>query len=729
MNLVKQAPNESFFNIRIKLKVYTLANPKKHNWLNNKLREIGEPPAILDTTSIKYSEQRILSYLNTKGYYESEISTKIVPKINKKKVKAIYNVHLKTPMRIDKVKYIIRDDSLKELLRNWENESLIKPNEIFDVSVLENERSSLTKKIQDAGYFSFSQESISFMIDTSMTSHKMNITLSVRKQRGQDPDSVGKVIYYPHKKYTINKVTFFTQPRNFKSEKHLDTLVYEDKENRILQPYFFIYQDKLTVTPKTLLQKTFLTPGANFSLTNVKKSYENLADLKIFSYTNIDFSEPKYDSGVSFENRNLLNCRIQLIQMPVLGFTVDAEATSSSNAPGLATNLSIQNKNMFRGGEVFSIRLRGAFEVQSSLGDKIGWDIFNTFEARADATLEIPRFLAPIRLDLFSKYFRPKTVLNMGYNYQIKPEYSRTIVNASLGYNWRFGKLNHLFVPFEVNGVKLYAKKEFSNTIDSLTQNNKRLKYQYEDHFIINTHYYFIYNGQIPNKPIDFNFFKLGVEAAGNLLNWGYHIAKAPKNEHGQYEIFGLAFSQYFKTQADFKRYTYFGAKNVLVSRIMAGVGTYYGNGKSMPYEKSFFVGGNNTIRAWKLYRLGPGSYYDPTKPDIERFGDITIVMNLEHRLPILGALNCAFFLDAGNIWLLNENADFPKGHFKWKGFISDIALGGGFGLRYDFGFFVIRLDAALPFRDPVKPKNEKWVMQKWQTKDILFNFGIGYPF
>jgi outer membrane protein assembly factor BamA len=207
-----------------------------------------------------------------------------------------------------------------------------------------------------------------------------------------------------------------------------------------------------------------------------------------------------------------------------------------------------------------------------------------------------------------------------------------------------------------------------------------------------------------------------------NLLN-------AQKNENDEYQFLHLAYAQYLRTDADFRRYWFLTDNQVIVTRLMGGIGYAYGNSTYLPYEKGFFAGGNNNVRAWPMNQLGPGSFYNPEFPNIERVGDIVLVGNIEYRFPITGAFKGALFVDAGNIWLHNESKDFPNSKFVVKDIPNDLAVGGGFGLRWDLNFFVIRLDAAAPFRNPAKPNGEKWVIGGTKLRDFVLNFGIGYPF
>ncbi|MDE5735644.1 MAG: BamA/TamA family outer membrane protein, partial [Bacteroidales bacterium] len=269
----------------------------------------------------------------------------------------------------------------------------------------------------------------------------------------------------------------------------------------------------------------------------------------------------------------------------------------------------------------------------------------------------------------------------------------------------------------------------FQENLDALSTSNLRLKYQYEDHFIFDWRYQLVYSDQKPGVTTDFNFFRFNAETAGNLL---YGIAKAvgaKQNANGQYQVFGLPFSQYARMDMDYKHHFVFGKDAALVFRVLVGVGYSYLNAQSLPYEKSFYAGGSTTLRAWPLYQVGPGSYSNPNNYRMERLGDMTLILNLEQRFPIIAGLKGAVFLDAGNIWLLKDNPEFEGGLFEFNKFYKDMTFGTGFGLRYDFNFFIVRVDMGIPLYSPAEPAGRRWVVERLVGKDLVFNFGIGYPF
>lgn len=737
--LVIQDPNTRFLGMRIKLAVFSMNKDTVNNKWNKKLRELGEPPVVFDSLTLFRSGIKIEKYLNNKGYFEPLVDIS-VEKLGKKKrkIRVRYKVSLNDVYTFRSSKVQIDDDNLAPLILDFPEKSLIKYGQPYDVDLLNKERERITEKFRNNGYFAFNREYISYTIDSALKSREMDITTTIRNVQSSEVDSTGERLEIPHKKYYIDNVYFVPQTRTQTSNSIvLDTIRYTEtlgsgKKKREGPEYYLLYQGaKPIVKPSALAQKTFLAKGELFRIDNVKNSYENLTDLKVFSYTDVSVTEKAYDSTKSYAENNKLDCRLTLVQGKKFGFSTEAELTASAGfMPGIAANITFQDRNLFRGGEVLNVKLRGMYELQSSFDNNRNKSFLNTFEIKGEVSLDFPRLLAPISLERLSKYYRSKSTVSLSYSYQNKVDYSRGIFLATWGYSWKRGKISQTFNPIEINTVKmLKTSSQFESELDKFSQSNLRLKYQYEDHFILDWAYNFIYNDQKTGSNVGFNHFRLGVETAGNLLYGIAVAAGAHKNETGQYQIFNLAFSQYARMEADYKHHFVFGKDVALVFRTMLGIGFSYANSKTLPYEKSFYAGGSNSLRAWPLYQVGPGSYTNEGNSNLERLGDIVWVVNLEQRFPIVAGLKGAVFLDAGNIWLMKKNSEFEGGEFKFNKFYKDMTLGTGIGLRYDFGFFLIRVDMGIPLHDPAKAASNRWVVKDLKGKDLLFNFGIGYPF
>jgi len=398
---------------------------------------------------------------------------------------------------------------------------------------------------------------------------------------------------------------------------------------------------------------------------------------------------------------------------------------------GVAGNFIYQSRNLFKGAEIFKFKISGAMEIQKLLNknaveEQNTFLIFNTIETGAEVGLDIPKFLIPVKQERFSKYFKPKTTINSGIRFQQRPDFTRYILNATFGYEWKESQTKrHILYPADINSVKIKTTEAFQSTIDAI--NDPKILNSYKDHLTMALKYSFIFNNQQVNKKHKFNYFRGNFETSGNLLRLSNNIFKNSESIEGVYHVFNIQYAQYLRADMDFRQYFIFNEFNTLVLRGVIGGGLAYGNSTVLPFEKSFFSGGANSIRAWKIYSLGPGAYRDTI--NLNKTGDINLEGNIEYRFPIYRYLKGAFFIDVGNTWVNKKNPLMPDAEFKIKRFYKEIAIGTGFGARFDFSFFILRVDMAIPLRDPSKTGSGKWLFNDLSSQSVNFNLGIGYPF
>jgi len=297
----------------------------------------------------------------------------------------------------------------------------------------------------------------------------------------------------------------------------------------------------------------------------------------------------------------------------------------------------------------------------------------------------------------------------------------------SFGYDWRESeRKRHQIFPFDWSIINVKLSPEFEQELED--EPNDRIKNQYTDNLITAARYSFTYNTQDIRKIQNFFYFKGNVETAGNILNLGSNLFNAKTDSLGQYILFGIPFAQYIKADGDFRFFNVITRNNSVAYRLFLGAGIPYGNVDLLPLEKGFYGGGANGMRGWPYRLLGPGSYDNP-EDYFDRMGDVQLEANIELRFPVYSFIKSALFADIGNIWLLKDAESYPGGDFSFDRFYKEFAIDIGLGLRFDFNFFIMRVDFAIPLRDPANPVNERWVLDKWQFSDIIINFGIGYPF
>ena len=735
LSYIKPKPNRKILGIfKLNYLLYRIANngtgkeTKLRNWIKNTL---GEPPVLLDTNLIKISINQINLYLNNKGFFNSSIKYKI--KYFHKKANVSYIIKTPKPYVFRKITYSAIDTNILFFMLSDSSNSLIKKKKTYDIDLIEHERDRITLGLKSKGYYKFSKEYIYFSIDSSLNSHQMDIEINVKNIAENSKIKVDSVVFVNHKRFKINNIYIYPDYNAItKDTAKFDTISFKVIQRRYKKDpltYYFLYKKRLKYKPKTLTQAIFIKNNDYYNLSEVQETYNTLSGLQNFKFINVNFYD--YESKT---DSNLLNCKIRLTRLPRQSFTLETEGTNSGGDPGIAANIGYQNNNFFRGAEILSFKIKMALEAQKIIeSDKTQTIVkpflpFNTIETGVETNLEIPKFLMPIRQEWFAQYNKPKTNINIGLNYQRRTDFSRIISNISFGYKWKeTSQKTHIINPIEISSVNIKMDSAFQALISSFK--DKILQNSYTNHLTAGLKYSYIYNDQEFNKKKDFTYFRTNIKTAGNLLWTLDKYILDPSNKDDFYTVLNNRYAQFVRLDADYRYYNIINDLNTIVYRAAIGVGVAYENFTSLPFEESFFSGGANGVRAWEIRSLGPGSYLDQTNTKFDKTGEIKLEANLEYRFPIYKLFKGATFIDAGNIWLKNKTENIPGGDFQSDRFYKEIALGFGLGARLDFSFFVIRVDAAIPLKDPSKPENHRWVLPNSKISDVMWNFGIGYPF
>lgn len=678
---------------------------------------------IYDPDATERSRVQIQSYVASKGYFDSKVSdsTKVV----KRKSEVFYNVNLKTPYTIRNLYYEFADTMIQKLFNFDSVNCLIERGKPYDVDVLQAERTRFERFIKDRGFYGFSNEHIYFKVDSTIGNRQVNIYYGIRNYLRLD--NYGRPVYVPHSVYRIRNIYIFPDfvPKEVLEggesyTQSLDTTVYKDY-------YFVTPRKKSDLKYDLILQAIYLKPGSIYNVTNTEQTQNHLMTLRTFRLVNIFFREEE-DSENGGSDVLLLDCFVQLTLLDQQSYKIELEGTNTTGDLGGALNLVYQHKNLFRGAELFNLKLKGAYEALSQ-NDTIR-KLRSTQEYGIETSLRFPKFLLPVlKAERFVKKYNPSTTIVAAYNYQKMPFYTRTMANASFGYNWNAGSYRtHIVNPLQLNLVKLlWIDDRFQAKIDTTSY----LAFSYRDVMILGTNYSFIFNNQKIQKSRDYWFFRLNAETSGNLLG-AVSSLSGLKKEDGSYNIFGQPFAQYFRADIDLRYNVILNEASSIVYRGFLGIGIPYGNSKAIPFEKQYFGGGANGIRAWQVRSLGPGSYLHQETGFVNQTADIKLEANAEYRFKLFWILEGALFLDAGNIWTYNEDESRPGSKFEFKYLLDDIALGTGTGLRFDFKFVIGRLDMGMKLRDPSIRGGSSWIMsnRKYNFRDdFTFVLGIGYPF
>ena len=698
---------------------------KFKKWIKTKL---GSPPVLLDSNLTAIAKKQMGIYLANKGYFNATIKDSLI--LHKKKVTVVYIVKLNLPYKIRNIHYAIADTQLARFVFLDTARTLIHPGHNYDMYLLDGERTRITNALMDHGYYHFSNLYIRYRVDSSFDNKEMDVVVEIRNPVIPSLQYLGTFIESKHARYTIGKIMIFPEYNLLQSDTlKYDTLMVTFKTSRhdtSGNTYYFLFKNKFRLKPRTLAQMIFIRSGNWFNLSDLNQTYSQLASLQVFNYMNIQM----YDAtGNSLKNSNKLDCKILLSRIPLHSFSISADGTNSSGAFGVQGSLNYMNRNIFRGAQLFRINLSGAVQMQGNIGPQTTKGLFNTIDFGINTSLTFPQFLIPIRPENLSKNFKPKTIISFGYDFQERPDYNRQISNISFGYIWnQTDKIKHILYPAEITLVKIQPDSTFASYLFDLT--DKRLKNQYTNHLVAGFKYTVTYNGQEINNVKDFFYSRFNFETGGNLIYGIDELFNAPKASSGYYTLFNLQYAQFVRPDLDLRFYHFFTRSSSLVTRLYAGIGIPNGNSTSLPFEKAFFAGGANDLRGWKMGMLGPGRYHNDTVSNsFDQTGDMQLQLNLEYRFPVYKYFRSALFMDMGNVWLLHNTPDLPGGMFQLKYFIPDIAIDMGIGIRVDFDYFIVRLDPAVPIRVPYYFENNHWYAGKLGLSDIIWNFGIGYPF
>ncbi len=739
-SLIKQKTNRKILGIvRLHLGIYNFGNTgdttvANHNWLSRQwkkvkrgLREIGEEPVLVDTSLTEKSRQQLEIFLQRKGFFNATVSDSVF--LKKKKAIVQYKMNPRIPYTVRNVSYSSSDEVISDILKYEKSNSLILSGKIYDENILDKERDRITAIIRDLGYYFFNRNYLTYELDTSLGNHQVDIYLYVsRLFENATPEESAEHPVEDHHSYHFNNIYVFT---NYDSHIEEGSLV---MDTSILSDYHFISNLKKDyIRNEALVRYIFMKKGDRFLQKDVDYTYARLADLNIFKFINFRFQEVPRDSN---QHEYLLNVFIQLSPIAKQEYKIESELTHNGGNLGIAGNLTYQSKNLFRGAESLELKLTGGLEALRNLNDNTvtkSLFFFNTYDFGPDLSLGLKKFLIPGFLERrTSRYFNPKTYITIGTNYQDRPDYKRIIWKFSFGYQWRPSVRQRLqYYPFEVNSVIVDPRGAFQDKLNATK--DQSLIYSYGDHLIASSRVAWSLTNQSVRIGKSFFFFRTNFETAGNTLYLYEKIfPNTSKDENGKYTVFKNVFSQYIKPDVDFTYHMRINQINTVVYRIAGGIGFTYGNSDSisLPFDKAFFAGGANDIRAWLARSLGPGSFKDTSQ--IENGGDIKLVANVEYRVSIFKTIEAAAFVDAGNVWLRKATSgNDPTKEFDTKTFASEIAVGAGLGLRFNFNFFIIRTDFAMKLVDPALDASNRWEYAHKQLVigQIAANFAIGYPF
>jgi len=708
---VRPAPNKKILGMRPKLWMYNTAGENPKSKIKKWLKRIGEAPVLMRNVKPGVTSEIIDARLFNIGIFKSFTESKIVEK--KRTFKVIYTSHVHKPFVVKELNYAISDDSIGRLIIADKGKSIIKPGEDYNLDKLRIERIRIDALLKNNGYFYFNPDNLLFKADTSNVNRDVSFKLTLKDSISQNAITVYRINnVFVNQNYSLNE-------RRTNTSK--DTVRYENV-------VFVGKETQMKIKPKVILESIYLREHEIFSRQNHVITLNRLMSMGNFKLVQVNFSDTATKSS------GLLDVNILMTPLAKHTFRAGLDLVSkSNNFMGPQMNLSLLNRNTFKGAELLSLNLAGSFEAQLSGNTK------NLFSYSWNPQMELtyPRFLIPFNLKKTGSIYIPKTHFLLSYNYLKRVSYfdMRTF-QFVFGYKWKENILKeHELNPIDVSYTTVGSR---SAAFDTLLVHNPFLQKSYEEKFIAGGNYKFTYNEQVlPGKKVQY-FFQLTSELTGNIFSLARIIAGEKVSSENPASIAGSIYSQFAKISVDGRMYYNFKDENKMVIRFFAGVAKPYGNSSILPYSKQFFSGGPNSIRAFHINSVGPGTYKQNT--DSIGFsqlgGDIKLEMNAEYRFGIFRYLKGAIFVDAGNVWLLKSNPSEMGSPFVASKFLKELAVGTGVGLRVDVSFFILRFDLAMPLSKPWLEENHRWVgneinlgSSEWRRENLILNVAIGYPF
>ncbi|QEC54218.1 BamA/TamA family outer membrane protein [Anseongella ginsenosidimutans] len=715
-DLTRPLPNSKFLGMRLKLFFYNLAgNPKKEKspaaFIKKKM---GEPPVLYSSVDIEKNRNILVNSLQNQGYFKAE--SQVDSSVAEKKASLTYTLAPGSRYMISKVGFPADSSALAKAIRADTAETLLKLGEPYDLTTIKAERERIDKYLKEHGFYYFNPDYLIVKADSTQGGSDVELYVRVKEnapRKAREVYRINNIYIYPD--YSLQEDTTRLQG---------DTVFYHG---------FHIFDPKEKFKTHVFRRTMFFQTGDIYNLEDHNLSLNRLVHLGTFKFVKNQFTE------VQPESRHRLDVSYYLTPMPKKSLNAKLSGTSkSNNFVGSEVSVGWLHRNAFRGAEQLQLNLTGGFETQTSgQQSRTGG---GSYFLGAEVDLQYPRFITPFYVSSTGAYV-PRTRFTGAYELRNRANYySINSYRFSFGYIWKeSSRKEHTLNPVSITFVQPFNTTPL---FDSLKRADPTLRNSFDRQFILGANYSFTYTDQLETERRHNFYFQGMLDLSGNIA--GLFTGKNSPTD--QATIFRTPFSQYIKAEADARSYYKINDGLTWANRLILGAGQPYGNSSSLPFVKQFFIGGSNSLRAFRARSLGPGSYDAETSAENsgeetpgsffpDQAGDLKLEANTELRFDLVSALKGAIFADAGNIWLMREDPLKPGAAFS-SNFYQEIAVGTGLGLRVDLSFFVVRLDVAFPLRKPWLPEGERWVIDQvdfsdknWRKENLVFNIAIGYPF
>lgn len=712
---VRPRANRKLFGLfRTKAWIHQKANRGRKSAFWNRINEsLGEPPALLDSSQLYESRTNLDRYLRDKGFFFGKVETIVeVNKLNPKKARVHYRITPGPRYRVNSIEYVPTQSPIDAFVMFHLNESKafpVRTGQAYDADELSRGRGTMANYLREQGFFYFNRDLIFYDVDSALGNQQVNIKIRIKRPK--------ETFYF--EQFRFDSILVNVDYQVLQSQQPSN-----DQDTVVQAGYLFIDRTPYSINKDILIQNMLFKKDVIFSESAMRLTQSRISDLKVYNYNNIRI--------IPQDSSRTLNVLMNLTPSPKRQLKFDSEiSTNSISLFGISGGITELRRNVLKGGELLEFKINAGIESQQNVTntDVLSRTTFNTLEFGFGTSLTIPRFLWPFNAWNNRFYTAPRTRFGVNYSRQIRLDFTREIFQTNVGYLWmNRARERFEFFPAEVSFAR--TARISQNLSDVLNQiQDPFLQFSFTNY--INLASRFAYS--VDNINTRGTFMRVNIEFAGNALHAIYRAFDIQESQNPR-TLLGLPYFQYLRADVEYRKHWQHGEQTKLASRIFIGVGLPLQNSIILPLEKRYFAGGTNSIRAWLARSVGPGGY-GVYGARLDQFGEMRLEANLEERFPIFGKFQGAIFIDAGNIWTLKDTtaAKGELANFAWNRFYKEIAVGSGFGLRYDFTYFVMRLDLGIKVHDPALTAGNRWVIanltdRNWRQSDWRNQLNINAP-
>ena len=723
---VRQEANARWFSlIKVPLGLYCLSPADTTRSKGRFWRRIGEAPVVYDTLLTEASRLSLKSAMISKGFLHAQAYADTV--VRRRRVDVTYRLYPGDRYYVRRYHYVFDSPVMEKEVADLASATLLRDGQPLDLSTLSDERSRIVSGLQDKGYYRLNKEFVRYSVDTLSGSQAADVTLLFRMPPGVDTTMVyrkyryGRITIEEHQGDTSQVALVLDAPR----EEHVPST------EQVGAHY--------AIRPKVYLNNITLRPDSVFSETFFAQTHSALGSLPTVSSASVRLRPAEGDTA-------RLDALVSVHLAKRHGISAELEGTNTSGDLGAAVSLTYQNRNLFRGAESFSVKLRGAYEAITGLED---YNDQNYFEYGIETSLRFPSSHLPFAPKKSRPFTRSTSEMRLLFDSQNRPEFHRRSLSAAWAYRWTDFRHTDQRHYLDLLGITYVFMPWISDTfrkqyLEGQDRRYSILRSSYEDLFIMNSSYTFVLNkgetspwALMRKASADARGsmwqLKVGGEIAGNLLYAFSALTHAPKNDAGQYKLFGIAFSQYAKVEVDYSYLHRFDKRNSFAMHFFFGLALPYGNASTIPYEKRYFSGGANSVRGWGVRELGPGAYAgkDGNVDFINQTGNLKLDCSFEWRTNLFWKFSGAIFVDAGNVWNTRNYVGQEAGTFRFSSFWKQFAVSYGIGLRLQFDYFTLRLNGGMKAVNPVYENSRQHfpIFHPIFSRDFALHFAVGLPF